>query len=116
MSLERVFKALLSLDLSQTDAKVYVFLALTGPKNTLNIVNNLKISKQQISQSILNLQNKGVIISDLENQSEFSALPFEKALDLLIKTEKTKTQILKETKKSLLSDWKTSITSNQQNK
>ena len=110
MSLERVFKALLSLDLSQTDAKVYVFLALTGPKNTLNIVNNLKISKQQISQSIINLQNRGVITADLENQNEFSAIPFERALELLIKTEKAKTQILQETKKSLLSDWKTSLT------
>ena len=110
MSLERIFKALLSLDLSHIDARVYIFLALTGPKNTLNIVNNLKISKQQISQSLLHLQNRGIIFADLENQNEFSALPFEKALELLIKTEKAKTQILQETKKSLLSDWKPSLT------
>lgn len=110
MSLERVFKTLVSLDLSQIDARVYIFLALTGPKNTLNIVNNLRTSKQQISQSLAHLKKRGIIFGDLENQNEFSALPFEKALELLIKTEKAKTQILQETKKSLLSDWKTSLT------
>lgn len=108
MSLQRVFKALVSLDLSQIDARVYIFLALTGPKKTLSIVNNLKISKQQISQSLTHLQNRGIISADLENQNKISALPFEKALELLIKTEKAKTQILQETKKDLLSDWKTS--------
>jgi predicted transcriptional regulator len=49
-----------SLDLSQIDAKLYMFLALTGPKNALSIVNNLRVSKQQISQSLVNLQNKGI--------------------------------------------------------
>jgi sugar-specific transcriptional regulator TrmB len=108
LSLERIFKALLSLDLSHIDAKVYMILALAGPMKKLSIVNDLKINKQQISQSLVNLQNKGMIFPDLENHNEFSALPFEKALELLIKTEKAKTQILTETKESLLSDWKTS--------
>ena len=110
MSLERIFKALLSLDLSHIDAKVYMILALLGPKKKLSIVNDLKINKQQISQSLVNLQNRGIIFTDLKNENEFVALPFEKALELLIKTEKVKTQILQETKKTLLSDWKTSIT------
>ena len=116
MSLERIFKALLSLDLSQFDAKVYIFLALTGPKKKMSIVNDLKINKQQISKSLLNLQNIGIIFADPKNQNEFSALPFERALELLIKTEKAKTQILKETKKTLLSDWKTSITQKDEEK
>ena len=109
MSLKRVFKALLSLELSHIDAKVYMILALTGPRKKLSIVNDLKINKQQISQSLVNLQNRGVIFTDLRNQNEFAAIPFEKALELLIKTEKVKTQILQETKKTLLSDWKASI-------
>lgn len=110
LSIERIFRALVSLDLSQIDARVYIFLALAGPKNTLNIVSNLKISRQQISQSLSHLQHRGIVFTDLENQNEFSALPFEKALELLIKTEKAKTQIIQETKESLLSDWKTSLT------
>ena len=110
MSLQHLFKALVSLDLSQIDVKVYMILALSGPKTKLGIVNDLKINKQQISQSLVNLKNRGIIFADLKNQNEYVALPFEKALELLIKTEKAKTQILKETKKTLLSDWKTSTT------
>ena len=116
LSLERIFKVLVSLDLSQVDAKVYMFLALLGPKNTLSIVNNLKISKQQISRSLRKLQERGIIFGDLCNQNEFSALPFEKALDLLIKTEKVKTQILQETRQPLLSDWKKTITKKEEEK
>ena len=110
LSLERIFKALVSLNLSQVDAKVYMFLALMGPKKKLIIVNDLKINKQQISKSLVNLKNIGIIFKDLKDQNEFVALPFEKALELLIKTEKVKTQILQETKKTLFSDWKTLIT------
>ena len=116
MSLERVFKTLVSLDLSHIDAKVYLILALSGPKKKLSIVNDLKISKQQISQSLVNLQNRGLIFADLKHQNEFAAIPFEKALELLIKTEKVKTQILEETKKTVLSDWKTSITEKEHEK
>jgi hypothetical protein len=48
-------------------------------------------------------------------QGVFSAWLFEKALELLIETEKEKTEILKETKKTLLRDWKTSIRKNSPN-
>ena len=83
-----------------------MILALSGPKKKLSIVNDLKINKQQISQSLVDLQDRGIIFTDLKNKNEFVALPFEKALELLIKTEKVKTQILQETKKTLLSDRK----------
>ena len=112
MSLERIFKALVSLGLSQNDARVYMFLALTGPKKALRIVRNLKISKQQICRSLKNLQNKGIIVADIENQNAFSALPFDKALESLIKMEKKQTLIIQETNETLLSNWKTMIKKN----
>ena len=107
MSLERIFKALVSLGLSQTDARVYIFLALKGPKKARNIVDNLKINKQQIIHSLENLQNKGIIIADLDKKNTFSALPFEEALELLIKMEKEQAQAIQESKEELLASWKT---------
>lgn len=109
MSLERIFKALVSLGLSETDARVYIFLALKGPKKPRKIVDNLKISKQQIVRSLSNLQDKGIIIPDSDGQRGFSALPFDKALKLLIKTEKEQTRMMQE---ALLSTWKTMIKKN----
>jgi sugar-specific transcriptional regulator TrmB len=108
LSLERVFKALTSLGLSESDARVYIFLALKGPTKTGNIVNDLKMSRQQIHRSLKFLQDKRIIFADRKNQDVFSALLFEKALELLIETEEEKTEILQETKKSILQDWKTS--------
>jgi sugar-specific transcriptional regulator TrmB len=108
LSLERVFKALTSLGLSESDARVYIFLALKGPTKTGNIVNDLKMSRQQIHRSLKFLRDKRIVFADRKNQDVFSALLFEKALELLIETEEEKTEILQETKKSILQDWKTS--------
>lgn len=108
MSLERIFKALTSLGLSEPDARVYVYLALKGPKKAGTIIGNLKMGRQQIYRSLKHLQDKRIVFADSRNQGVFSALLFEKALELLIETEKEKTEILQETKKSILQDWKTS--------
>ena len=107
MSLERVFKAFMSLGLSQVDARVYLFLALKGPTKATVLVDNLKLSRQSIHHSLKHLQGKGIIIADSKNQSVFSALLFEKALELLIEMEKAQTQILQEAKQAALSEWKT---------
>jgi sugar-specific transcriptional regulator TrmB len=115
LSLERVFKALVSLGLSETDARVYVYLALKGPEKAGNVVDRLKISKRQIHRSLKVLQDKGVVFADIEKQGVFFALCFEKALKLLIENEKTKTQILQDTKEVLLSDFKTATKKNSAN-
>ena len=108
MSLERVFKALMSVGLSEADTRVYVYLALKGPEKAGSIVDNLKMDKQQIYLSLKRLQDKGIVFADSKSRGVFSALLFEKALELLIEAEKEKTEILQETKKALLQDWKTS--------
>ncbi len=107
MSLERIFKALVSLGLSQTDARVYIYLATKGPKKARDIINNLTINKRQIYRSLKRLQNKAVIIANDEHPAEFSALPFEEVLDLLIKIKKEQAQAVHETKKEILSSWLT---------
>jgi sugar-specific transcriptional regulator TrmB len=115
LSLERIYKALVSLGLSEINTRVYMYLALKGPKKAENIIDNLRMSKQQIYRSLKVLQEKGVVFADIENSGVFSALLFEKALYLLIETEKEKTKILQEAKRSLLPDWKTTIRKNRKN-
>jgi sugar-specific transcriptional regulator TrmB len=115
LSLERIFKALVSLGLSERDAQVYVYLALKGPTKTGSIVDNLKMSGQQIHRSLKYLQDKGIVFADSKSRGVFSALAFEKALKLLIETEKTKNQILQDTKEALLSDFKTATKKNSAN-
>jgi len=105
LSLERIFKALVSLGLSQTDARVYIHLATKGPAQARNIVKVLTINNRQIYRSLKRLQDKGVIIANNEHPVEFSALPFEEVLDALIKLKKEQAQAIKKRRKELFSNW-----------
>ncbi len=99
MSFERVIKALISLGLSRSDAEVYVYLAKKGPQTAVNLAKALNINKQKIYAGFKNLQTKGLVTKD---RTLFSALPFEEALDLLIKMEKEQAQLIQESKEELL--------------
>jgi sugar-specific transcriptional regulator TrmB len=112
VSLERIFQALIDLGLSEPDARVYIYLSLKGPKNREEIVQNLKINQKQILQSLKKLQNKDIISQDKENKTKFVALPFEKTLKLLIKTQKEQTKTLQD---NLLQKWNTLIKKNSTN-
>jgi sugar-specific transcriptional regulator TrmB len=103
LSLERIFEALVNIGLSESDARVYIYLALKGPKNLRAIISSLKINQQQILLSLKYLQKNDIISQEKENHTRFVALPFEEALKLLIKTQKEQTKILKE---NFLQKWK----------
>jgi sugar-specific transcriptional regulator TrmB len=98
MSLERIFKALVSLGLSKSEARVYIFLALEGQKKVQSIVDNLKMGRHRICRILKNLQNKKIVVSSIKDENTYSALPFEEALELLIKTEKNQTNAIQEKK------------------
>ena len=98
MSLERIIKALEYLGLSRADAKVYVYIANHGQSKAEVIAKALKLNELKTYASLRNLKKKGLIT---ENGLSFSSLPFEEALELLIKQEKEKTQALEEGTKEL---------------
>ena len=104
MSLERVIKALVDLELSRSDAEVYVYLAKKGPQTVVDLAKALSINKQKIYTSLKNLQTKGLVTKDPDF---FSDLTFEEALNLLIKMEKEQAQAMQESKEELLATWET---------
>jgi len=91
LSLERVIKALIGFGLTRVDAEVYVYLAKKGPQKAVDLAKALNINKQKIYASLKNLQTKGLVSKD---RTIFSALPFEEALDLLIKMKAGKNFLL----------------------
>ena len=96
-----------SLGLSQTDAKVYIYLAANGPNKARAIVDYLNINRGQVYKSLKRLQNKGVTISSDEHPTKFSAMPFENVLDMLMKLKKEQAKILQESKEELISEFRT---------
>lgn len=106
MSTERIFKTLVKLGFSETDAHVYIFLATKEPNMARNIAEALKINKQQIYLSLKRLQAKEIVNSSNEQPATFSALPFKKALDKLIDAKTEEAQNIEQNKEELLAAWR----------
>ena len=62
--------------------------------------------------SLKRLQNKGITIANDERPFEFSAVPFEDVLDLLMEIKKEQAQALKESSKEALSSWRKIVEEN----
>jgi sugar-specific transcriptional regulator TrmB len=105
MSQEKVLKTLESLGFSQPDAQVYVFLGRRDPQKARDLVKALKIPKQQLYIILRKLQSKGIVNATLERPARFSAVPFEKVLDLFVKAKMEEAQRIQQGKAEILSDW-----------
>jgi sugar-specific transcriptional regulator TrmB len=105
LSLNRVFKALIDLGLSESEAQVYMFLESKGPAKTRRISHTLQINRTQMYRILKRLQGKNIIKIIVGRPAKFSALPFEEALNLLIQCKEKNAKIAQNNKKELLSDW-----------
>ena len=105
LSLERIIEALVSLGLSRTDAEIYIYIANKGPEIARKIGNSLSLNRRQIYRSLKKLRNKGIVLSNNKVPSEFSALPFEKVVDILLERKSSQAKTLEESKAELISDF-----------
>ena len=93
----------MGLGLSETDAKIYTFLAKKGPLIGRELSKALGVNKQQIYRSIFQLRNKGLVNATSERSIRFQAVPFEKVLDLFVKSRIEEAEHIQRDKNKLLS-------------
>ncbi len=105
MSQEKVLKTLRNLGLTQLDSKVYIYLSKKGPTKGREISKALKLQKQQLYQSLKHLRSKAIVSATLEHPARFSAVPFEKVLDLFIRVKLKEAKSIQHDKTELLSNW-----------
>jgi sugar-specific transcriptional regulator TrmB len=109
LSQERVIDTLMSFGLTRMDAKIYILLAKKGSIKAIEVGKALKMSKPQLYRSLKNLERIGIVSATLEHPAKFSAVTFEKALDLLAKAKMKKAleeaQHIQESKDELLANW-----------
>ena len=86
MSQEKVFKVLSDLGLTRLDSKIYIYLAKNGPKEGKEISRALKVQRPQLYRSLKTLQKKAIVSATLERPAKFSAVSFERAVNLFIRT------------------------------
>jgi len=115
LSKERIIKALKGLGFSNIDTQVYVFLAIEGPHDVREITVALNLHESKVYGSLKDLQSIEIVKPSIEHPLEFIALPFEEVLDLFIEVKKEQAKTMKESKKELLSKWKTVLKKNSTN-
>ena len=106
MSQRKAKTVLKDFGLTSKEADVYLFLAkhkiLTGGE----IAKQTKIARSLVYRILKSLQAKGLVEPTLEIPKRFVAIPFEKALDLIIKTRQEEALSVERAKKDLLEDWR----------
>lgn len=104
-----MLKNLVNLGFRQQEAEVYVFLALNGSQKVSDIADALKTYKSQVYRTLKKLQNKEIVKATPNLPAMFSALSFDKVLDLLIKADIEEASSIEEKKDAILALWKSSI-------
>ncbi len=106
MSRERVIKALSGLGLTKNEIEVYIFLSKEGPRELDSLTDELGMFEQDLIGSLHNLKNKGMIktISEI-TPTYFFAVPFEKAVDLIVDANLKEAQLAKKNKKVVQKFW-----------
>lgn len=104
-----MLKLLESFGLARTEAEVYVYLAKKGPRNKQDLADALQIAEQQLHESLKSLQSRGVVTATVEQSALFSAVAFEKVLDLIVDVNIKRASAIKQAKEELLARWRSNI-------
>lgn len=105
LSQEKIVKTLTNFGFTKNDATVYIYLAKKGPKKGSEIIKTLKMPKQQLYPIIKNLQRKGIVSSTFERPARFSAVTFDKVIDLFTEAKMEEIKRIQNNKNQLLSEW-----------
>jgi sugar-specific transcriptional regulator TrmB len=100
-----MLKTLAALGFTETDAQVYVYLASEGPQEAKDIAEALEIHERKLHRDLRKLQQKRLVNASQEHPAQFSAVAFDKILDLLIKTHLKEAQRIEQEKQEILSQW-----------
>jgi len=103
--MERIRKTLENLGFTQADARVYVYLAKTGPQNSKDLSRALEMTERQTSAVLKSLQGKRAVIRAVEQPVTFAALALEELLDLFVKISVDQAEIIRKNKDELLANW-----------
>ncbi len=100
-----MLKTLIGLGLSRLDSQIYICLAKKGSQRGNEISKALKVQNQQLYRSLKNLRSKGIVDATLEHPARFSAVSFDKVVDLFVKAKMAEAQLIQEKKEEILTSF-----------
>lgn len=106
MGTEVILKVLSDCGLTETESKVYLFLAKSGVQKVRDVSVNMKMHKAQVYRILTDLEARGMVEKTFESPMRFTALPFEELLNLCIEIKRNEANALENEKDRLVTVWK----------
>ncbi len=91
--------------LLKNEIKVYLHLARAGEKKAGEIAEAISLHRTETYRILRDLEKKGIVFSIFEKPLKFTAVPLDKAIDLLVDAQKIQIRMLEQEKSSLVELW-----------
>ena len=103
--LSTIEETLARFGLLKNEIKVYLYLARTGEKKASEIAEAISLHRTETYRILRDLEKKGILFSVFEKPLKFTAVPLDKAIDLLVDAQKMKIKLLEKEKAGLVELW-----------
>jgi HTH-type transcriptional regulator, sugar sensing transcriptional regulator len=91
--------------LLKNEIRVYMYLARSGEKKAGEIAESISLHRTETYRILRDLEKKGIVFSIFEKPLKFTAVPLDKAIDLLVDAQKMQIKMLEQEKTSLIELW-----------
>jgi sugar-specific transcriptional regulator TrmB len=103
--LSTIEETLARFGLLKNEIRVYLYLARAGEKKAGEIAESIELHRTETYRILRDLEKKGIVFSIFEKPLKFTAVPLDKAIDLLVDAQKIKIKLLEQEKPSLVELW-----------
>jgi HTH-type transcriptional regulator, sugar sensing transcriptional regulator len=91
--------------LLKNEIKVYMYLARAGEMKAGEIAESISLHRTETYRILRDLEKRGIVFSIFEKPLKFTAVPLDKAIDMLVDAQKIKIKLLEQEKPSLVEMW-----------
>jgi sugar-specific transcriptional regulator TrmB len=91
--------------LLKNEIKVYLYLARSGEKKASEIAESVSLHRTETYRILRDLEKKGILFSVFEKPLKFTAVPLDKAIDVLVDAQKMRIKLLEKEKENLVKLW-----------
>lgn len=91
--------------LLKNEIRVYLYLARAGEKKASEIAEAISLHRTETYRILRDLEKKGIVFSVFAKPLKFTAVPLDKAIDMLVEAQKMKIKLLEKEKENLVELW-----------
>ncbi|MCW4005428.1 MAG: hypothetical protein NWF04_02340 [Candidatus Bathyarchaeota archaeon] len=103
--LSTIEETLTRFGLLKNEIKVYLYLARSGEKKAGEIAQSISLHRTETYRILRDLEKKGIICSIFEKPLKFTAVPLDKAIDMLVDAQKMRLKLLEKEKSHVMELW-----------